>query len=345
MKKKLISVFLIFTMILAMSACSKTTKNKEASETGDNSVQKKKDWKIAYIGGATENEWYVQTAKGVEEWAKETGINAYYKGTSANDPAQQVQLIEDAAAQGVDAILFVPDSPEPLEPALKAAMEKGILVIGTEAAAMENRDFDVEACTESYYGEFVMQNLAELMNYEGKYVTIVGTLTTTAQNNWADSGVAYQIKNYPNMECIEERLESHQNIETAYERTKEILKKYSDLKGVFCTTSLDPPGAAKAIKEMGLEGKVFATGTCTMLTGEQYILDGSLPAITFWDPGLTAKVMCNLAVEVLENGKDAVKDGIDLGYEGYEKMQLAGDVLYGNALVKGTKENFDKYPF
>lgn len=139
------------------------------------------------------------------------------------------------------------------------------------------------------------------------------------------------------MECIEERLESHQNVETAYERTKEILKKYPDIKGIFCTTSLDPPGAMKAIKEMGLQGKVFATGTCTMHTGEEYIKDGSLESITFWDPGLTAKVMCNLAVEILENGKESVKDGMDLGYEGYKSMKLEGDVLYGDALVKGTK--------
>ena len=313
--------------------------------TENPSSDSEKDWKIAYIGGATENEWYVQTERGVNEWAKETGINAYYKGTAANDPAQQAQLIEDAAAQGADAILFVPDSPEALEPALQAARDKGILVIGTEAADFAARDFDVEPCTASYYGQFIMQNLAELMGEEGKYVCIVGTLTTTAQNAWADAGIEYQKEHYPNMECIEERLESHQNVETAYERTKEILKKYPDIKGIFCTTSLDPPGATKAIKEMGLEGKVFATGTCTMYTGEEYIMDGSLQCITFWDPGLTAKAMCNLAVSILENGRDVVKDGMDLGYEGYAQMELDGDVLYGSALVKGTKENFDEYPF
>ena len=85
----------------------------------------------------------------------------------------------------------------------------------------------------------------------------MGTLTTTAQNAWADAGIEYQKEHYPNMECIEERLESHQNVETAYERTKEILKKYPDIKGIFCTTSLDPPGATKAIKEMGLEGNQY----------------------------------------------------------------------------------------
>lgn len=339
MKRKVLCVVMALAMLLLSTACG------AGSPAGGEQPGGKKDWKIAYIGGATENEWYVQTERGVKEWAEETGINAYYKGTAANDPAQQAQLISDAAAQGVDAILFVPDSPEALEPALQSARDKGVLVIGTEAAGMENRDYDVEPCTPSHYGEFIMQNLAELMGEEGKYVCMVGTLTTTAQNAWADAGIAYQEKNYPNMECIEERLESHQNVETAYERTKEILKKYPDIKGIFCTTSLDPPGAMKAIKEMGLQGKVFATGTCTMHTGEEYIKDGSLESITFWDPGLTAKVMCNLAVEILENGKESVKDGMDLGYEGYKSMKLEGDVLYGDALVKGTKDNFDQYPF
>ena len=116
-------------------------------------------------------------------------------------------------------------------------------------------------------------------------------------------------------------------------------------KGILGCSSLDPLGAAKAIKELGVDCKT--TGNGTMLTDEELLRDGSLEAITFWDPGLTAKCMCNLAVQLLDNGKDTsiVTDGMDLGYEGYNSCTLDGTILYGDALVVGTMENFEDYPF
>lgn len=344
--KKALCLLLALLLVFSTVACGSNAANhKETSEKAAEETAEKK-YTIAYVGGETSNQWYVATERGMQEWAKETGMNGYFRGTATSDPTEVVSLIKDLTTQKVDAILVGVDCQDAVESALAAARDAGILVISTEGTGMTNVDFDVEPTTNNYYGAYMMQMLAGLMGEEGTYVVMVADLTSSSQNGWADSAIAYQQENYPNMTLIDERLESQANVEVGYEKAKEILKKYPDLGGILGCSTLCPPGAVKAVKELGLDCKV--TGNGTMLTDEEFLKDGSLEAITFWDPGETAKAMANLAVLVLENGKDVVKNGMDLGVEGYNAVEMDAEknhVLYGAALIYGTLENFDDYPF
>ena len=340
--KKIISMILALALVLSLAACGGASGGGASAEKPAESAEKKV-YNIALVGGETSSPWYVQVEKGVNEYAKESGQNFKYYGPATSDPTETVQLIKDLTSQKVDAMIINVDCQDAVETALADARKAGILVISTEGTGMTNVDYDVEPCTNSYYGAFMIQMLADLMGEKGKWVVMVGDLTSTSHNAWADAAIEYAKEHYPDMELIDERLESQVNAEVAYERAKEILKKYPDLGGILGCSSFDPLGAAKAIKELGVDCKT--TGNGTMLTDEEYLKDGSLEAITFWDPGLTAKCMGSLAVQVLDGGADVVKDGMDLGYEGYHKCALDGHILYGDALVVGTMENFEEYPF
>lgn len=343
--KKITCFVLAIILAFSMAACTKSSADAPAADT-NNVTGKEKDFTIVYVGGETSSPWYLQVEKGMNEWAKSTGMNGSFRGTASSDPTEAVSLIKDLTAQKVDAILVGVDCQDAVEPALADARAAGILVVSTEGTGMTNIDFDVEPCNNSYYGQYMMQQLAEMMGKKGTYVVMVGDLTSTSHNAWADAAIEYQKEKYPDMTLIDERLESQVNAEVAYEKAKEILKKYPDLGGILGCSSFCPLGSAKAVAELGLDTKVFGNGT--MLTCEAALRDHTLQAITFWDPALTAQAMANLAVMVLENGKDAVKDGVDLGCEGYTSVVMDAErsnVLYGAALVYGTLENFEEYPF
>src|SRR5690606_37105152 len=91
----------------------------------------------------------------------------------------------------------------------------------------------------------------------------VGHVTNASHNEWADGGVARQQADYPNMTLLEAepRVESQDDGETAYQRAKELLTAYPELKGIMGTSSFDAPGIARAIEELGLTGKVHTSGT------------------------------------------------------------------------------------
>ncbi len=63
------------------------------------------------------------------------------------------------------------------------------------------------------------------------------------------------------------RNESYDDAQKAYEKGKELLKKYPNLKGFQGSSANDVVGFGQAVEEAGLNGKVFVVGTSIHLDG------------------------------------------------------------------------------
>jgi simple sugar transport system substrate-binding protein len=124
-----------------------------------------------------------------------------------------------------------------------------------------------------------------------------------------------------------------------------LLKKYPDLKGIQGSGMPEAPGAALAIEELGLAGKVKIVGTSLVSQAGKYLKSGTLDMISFWDPADAGYAANKIAYTILQGKKDALKDGLNLGVSGYDSLKLDGKVFYGKAWIDVTKENMDKYDF
>ncbi|MGI6696317.1 MAG: autoinducer 2 ABC transporter substrate-binding protein [Christensenellales bacterium] len=331
--KKILSLVLVSVLLLSLTGAA---------------FAREKDWEIVVVPKDASNPWFVRMKVGVDEYAAETGMNVYQKGTPEIDATLQAQLVQDLIAQGVDAICVVPVNPESLEPVLKQAMDAGIVVIAHEGASLENVHYDIEAFSNTGYGAFIMDNLAEAMGEEGLYTTMVAHVTNASHNEWADAGVAHQKEKYPKMTLLAEeaRVESEDNGDVAYNKAKELFKKYPDLKGVMGTSSYDAPGVARAIDELGLVGKVFTSGTGMPADNKALLESGSVKSLTLWDPALAGKAMIALAVKVL-NG-DTIEGPVDLAVDGYTALTFkegSDKVLEGQGWIVINKDNVDSFGF
>ena len=331
--KKILSLILISVLLLSLAG---------------GAIAQEKDWEIVVVPKDASNPWFVRMKVGVDEYAKETGLNAYQKGTAEIDATLQAQLVQDLIAQGVDAICVVPVNPESLEPVLKQAMDAGIVVIAHEGASLQNVNYDIEAFSNTGYGAFIMDNLAEAMGEEGLYTTMVAHVTNASHNEWADAGVAHQKEKYPNMTLLAEepRVESEDNGDVAYNKAKELFKKYPERKGIMGTSSYDAPGVARAIDELGLVGKVFTSGTGMPADNKALLESGSVKSLTLWDPALAGKAMIALAVKVL-NG-ETIQSPVDLGVDGYGALTFkegSDKVLEGQGWIVINKDNVDSFGF
>ena len=368
MKKKLLVTLLSAAMALTMGACGSSGKTadssakassdtKEASEStsvsATSAVEAAAEVKkaetgdtptIAFVPKVMGQAWWDYVQKGVEEWSKDTGYDVIYKGPTEIDAAAQVQIMTDLVNQGVDILCFSPNDPDACEAICKQARDKGIIVISTEASGMENIDYDVEAFDEAGMGGFLMDQLASSMGEKGQYITMVGSMTMESQNNWADAAVARQEEAYPDMELVaDKRVADDSDAEKAYELTKQLLQKYPDLKGILGTGSFDAPGAARAIQELGLQGKVFAISVAMPSEVKDYLADGTLQSVALWDPSISAKVMLNAGVDLF-NGKK-IEDGMDLQEKGYEAVKLNDKVIVGDGAIAITNDNVDDFGF
>ena len=287
--------------------------------------------------------WWDRMAVGNDAFAKRTGAEVYQVGNAGvADTAVQVQTIEDIIASGADAITVIPSDVAALEPVLAKARQNGIVVISHEAEGMKNVDYDIEAFINAEYGAHVMDNLAAEMNYEGGYAIIMGGLTMTSHQQWTEAAIARQKEKYPKMYLVCDPLEAA-SIEGTYSTTKELLAKYADIKGVIGWDMLNPPGIARAVEEANKVGSIAVTGTCLVSVAGDYMKNGTIKTISFWDPAAAGEAMCELAVKV-KNG-EAIVDGMNLGVEGYKSISVKGNTVYGAAWVDATVGNMDQYNF
>lgn len=303
-------------------------------------------YKIATVVKDSSDPWFIRMEEGVARFAKDTGHTAYQKGPSSTDSAQQIQVLEELVAQNIDALCVVPIDPGACEPVLKKAMDKGIVVITHEATTQQNMDYNIEAFDNVGYGAYMMDELAAAMGEEGKFVCMVSYLTNASHNEWADSAIARAKEKYPKLELIEEnRVETEDSLEVAYERAKELLKKYPDLKGFLGTSSNDAPGAGKAIEELGLVGKCFSAGTSVTSVAAPYLETGATSAVTCWDPAEAGYAMNVLAQMILDGRKDEIVSGLSLGVPGFESLHVDGKLINGQGWIVITKDNMAEYAF
>lgn len=359
--RKVLALVLSLAMAFSLAACGGSSSSEApASEAPASDAPasseaeapaEAKDYTIATVVKLTGVAWFDRMEVGVNQFAEDTGIDAFQVGDSTADPAAQAKIIEDMIAQGVDAICVVPNSTESLEAVLQKAREAGIVVIAHEAANIKNADYDIEAFDNTAYGEHFMEKLGELMGGKGQYTTFVGSLTATSHNEWCDGSLAYQEANFPDMELVSPKNETTEDAENAYQKTKELLAAYPELVGFQGSAMTDVPGAARAIEEAGKADSTFVVGTSLVSTSGQYLETGAIDMISFWDPALAGYAMNELAVKVLDerNGTgEAVADGLSLTADGYQNLKLVDNtanggtkVFYASAWIDVTKENMN----
>ncbi len=298
--------------------------------------------RIAFVGKITAQPWWEHVKESVESWGESTGVEVTYQAPTEIDAAAQVQIMTDLVNQGeIDALLFSPNDPDACEAICQTAMEKGIIVIATEASGMKNVDYDIEAFNEAGIGALLMDELAAQMGEEGEYVTMVGSLTMESQNNWADQAIAHQEEAYPNMTYLDERVVNDSDADIAYNKTKELIQKYPNLTGILGTGSFDAPGAARAIEEMGLTGQVFAISVAMPSEVADYINNGTLKSVGFWDAGVTAQAMCNLAVQMFQGAE--IGDTVDCGVDGYNECTVEGTLVTGDGQITINADNIEEW--
>lgn len=330
-------------------AAAAQSKSATSAESGKEETGGSSDWKIAMVVKDNVNAWFARTDEGVKKFAEDTGTDSFQVGPEEIDAALQVQVVEDLIAQDVDAICIYPIDPTTLEPVLAKAREAGIMVFTQEATTQESKDYDLEPFAPVEYGATLMDQLAAEMGEEGTYCTMVSYVTNVAHNQWADGAVTRQEEAYPNMKLVDgsdARVESEDNLERAYEKAKEMLKKYPDLKGFIGTSSNDVPGICRAIEELGLSGKVFVTGTGLPSMNESYLKNGTLNTCYLWDPANSIYALMMLAKNVLD--KQTVENGMDLGADGFNELivdEKDPTITYGKGYVGITKDNLNDLGF
>ncbi|CAO1650455.1 LacI family transcriptional regulator [Salinibacterium sp. NYA9b] len=288
-------------------------------------------------------DWFKRMEIGVLQFGTDTGVTAFEQGPSTADPALQVQVAQDQLAQGIDALIVVPTEVASMEPVMKQAMAEGVVVVTHEASNVENAVYNVEAFDNTAYGEHLMDELAALSGETGDFAVFVGSLDSTAQNEWMDAAIAHGEANYPDMKLVGDRQVTGSDQNTSYAQMKQLIATYPNLKGIIGGDALDVVGAGQAVEEAGLQDAVSVLGTSIVSYAGDLLKTGAIDLVTTWDPADAGYAANKVALMVLQG--EEIAEGTDLGVAGFESITLDGKVITGSAWVNITAENMADYNF
>lgn len=130
-------------------------------------------------------------------------------------------------------------------------------------------------------GADLTKALCKKLGYRGKVAILVGTKGAPCHEDRA-LGAKDMLAGYPDMEIVEIAYDGD-NVEKAYELTKDFLEKHKDLSGIICCNMSNPVGAARAVVEAGRADGIVIVGMDHDQEALRYLRDGVIYALGVQD--------------------------------------------------------------
>jgi simple sugar transport system substrate-binding protein len=320
--------------LLAACAGGATTDAGTSGESGDAGAASGDKFRIVTVSKIEGITWFQRMSEGVDMFEAEFGdvVEAYQTGPQNHDPAEQVQIVEDLIAQGVDALIVVPIDPIGMGPLLQRARDAGIIVGVTEATALVDSgevDFDVEAFDNNTFGRGFGEGLCERMGGTGEFATSVGQLTSESHMLWLEGALEYISEECPDMVNVSPTPYENQNDDqVGYDLAKEILGTYPNLGGYIGTTPAGVSGMARALAEANKTTVVNTGLSLPSVVGPEFA-EGWAAYAQGWDPAGWGWALNAVALRMLQGETEF--EGADLGWPGYNSVTIVrtnGDTLY-----------------
>ena len=298
---------------------------------------------VAMLPKSKGNAYFISCKVGADKAAKELGIQLLFDGPTDSNAAKQNEIVENWITLGVDVIAVAAENKEGISTALRKAQKAGIKVLTFDADAMTDaRSFFVNQATPEGIGHGLMDEAARLTNSEGEFAMIVASLTASNQREWQKHIEARLKEKYPKMKLVAVRPCDDLKDKAQSEATA-LLSANPKLKLIMAICSPGVPGAAEAVKQAGLTGKVNVMGLGLPNENKRYVHAGVTDSIILWNTGdlgyLAIYAGVALAKDELKKGARTFKAG-SLG-----TFSIAGDnILLGKPFIF-NKANIDQFDF
>lgn len=312
MKKRLAWLLIGTMMVSTLAGCGgKSEKSAESAAADEASAEDggeaEGDIEIGFSGDYL-SDFMANVVKGVETAAADNGAKVTVQDAEF-DTAKQLQQVENFINAGADAVVVKPVDSDACEPMKKACEEAGIpfIVVNSES----NAGCDVYVGSDHKYsgqlqGEFVAENLPE----GGKVGILMGEMTVQASTQRTEGAKEAMAVN-DKIEVASEQ-EAGWMRDEAMQKMENWLNSGLDLSAVIANNDEMAIGAAKVLKENGVEG-VLVCGIDATEDALNMIKSGDM-SMTVFQNGYEQGYQGVVSAIKLVNG-ETVEEYVDVPYE------------------------------
>ncbi len=357
------------TSTSASTAAASTAAASTAAAAADSGEKSVKGLTIAFIPKLTGNAFFESANKGAQKYAEKWGFTVDYQGSANASVADEVQVVNNAVAAGVDGICLSSVDATGLDEALKSATSQGVVVGSWDGdVSSDARTIMVSQGTPEILGKMLVDMGVDALTKRGKdptkdaikYCWHYSQATVADQNSWQVAGEKYIAETYPNwVNVAADNYYSEQDAEKAVTVGKAILDANKDIDLIICNDSTALPGQCKAAQNAGLtKNDVTITGFASPQSMADYAKADILEEWGLWDCGLQGAMGCYMTAYLAAGNHVKVGDKINIPEIGEVEVLpndslVAGDTTadQDNGVVllperlTFTKDNVDNYDF
>ncbi|MFT4106067.1 MAG: substrate-binding domain-containing protein [Lacrimispora sp.] len=371
--------------VSVLAGCSSSGGAKETTAAGGTTAQAKEESAkaeggsgqaagvegktVAFVPKLTGNAFFESANNGAQKYGEKWGVQVDYQGSPNAAVADQVQVINNAVASGVDAICISSVDATGLDSALKDATDAGVTVVTWDSDVSDTaRTLMVSQGTPEILGKMLVDMGVDSLGKRGKdpkadaikYCWHYSQATVADQNSWQVAGEAYIKENFPNwVNVAPDNYYSEQDAEKAVSIGSSILEANQDIDLIICNDSTALPGQCKAAQNKGLtKDDVTITGFASPMSIKDYCDAGVIEQWGLWDCQIQGAIGTYLAAYLAAGNQVKVGDKIDIPEIGTVEVvpndslvegAATGDVNNGVVLLPErtvfNKDNMNNYDF
>lgn len=303
-------VSVIITTLLLLSACDtgqQSSTGTEESTTGNNTTKNKP--RVALVMKSLANEFFINMADGAKAHQAEHSdeYELIVNGIrNESDLAQQVSLVEQVMATGVDVIVIAPADSKSLLPVVKRAKDQGAVVINIDNK-FDQETLDKMGISIPFVGpdnregaRMVGEYLASQLS-SGDKVAIIGGIPSAfnAQQRKAGFEDAMQAAN---IEIVSTQSGDWEQAKAATVAAA-MLSENPELKAILCANDSMALGAVAAVRQAGKQEDVKVVGFDNISAAKNMVKNGAMLATAEQYGDQLAVFGIEYALQVLKTGE------------------------------------------
>jgi ribose transport system substrate-binding protein len=262
-----------------------------------------KPYKLVLIVKTRNNPFFKPMIEEFEKECAALGVQGEVQAPAQEvDKEVQFSYVQTIAAKGADAILIAPADSRGIVPALKAAQDKGIVIVN-----LDNR-VDKEATTAQGLtlggyvgadneagGRLAGEAMVKALGGTGKVAIIEGIRgvdNAEARRRGFESAVNGKL-------TVVTKASADWDMNTANGKVQSILAAHPDITGIFCANDMMALGAVKAVEQAGKQGKVTVIGYDNIPDVQEPLKSGKMAATIEQHPDYMGRYGVKMAVGLL----------------------------------------------
>lgn len=296
--RRLMTAVILILMLSVLAGMMIVMMREEAKE--------KKPYRLIFVSKTLDssNDFWTALVEGAKLGAEEFGARIEVTGgRSVADLQAQEQKIRESIKKKPDAILVAPCDYSAMDDALQEIIDAGIKLILIDSTT-EKDIAETTVSTDNYRAGKELGEYAGTLLEEHSQIGVMGHVKGSSTEMEREDGIRAGLGDFESQ--IVDVVFCDSSYDKAYSLTTQMLEEHPEMDMIIATNEYGAVGSARAVKDMGMTGKVKMAGFDNSVEEIQLLEAGVFEGIIIQKPFNMGYLGVEQAIRVLE-GKNVEK--------------------------------------